>query len=284
MLTTPELRRKWAPACDDCMKAVELVQGVRIQCHERAATAVQALGRVLEAHGYPVRQGDTGGFSCRRITGGTGHSLHSFGIAIDINWDTNPYRADNVLVTDMNRAMVDDILRIRTLSGSPVWRWGGDFRSVKDAMHFEVACSPADLSSGVEWDSVQQPELGDSPPHRWPLIQRGGRGPAVEELHRILAVAAPGDAGFGIFGPRTEAAVREYQRKHALRVDGRVGRQTWTALLTEQPEVAANEPGPVKRLAGAKKIRSASRHPGIATTVKRPRKRAPRARTRRTTA
>jgi len=27
-----------------------------------------------------------------------------------------------------------------------------------------------------------------------------------------------------------------------------VGRQTWTALLTDQPEVAAGEPGPVKRL------------------------------------
>lgn len=278
MLTTTELRRKWAPACDDCMKAVELVQGVRVQCHERAATAVQALGRVLEAYAYPVRRDDTGGFSCRRITGGTGHSLHSFGIALDINWNTNPYRADNVLVTDMDRAMVDDILRMRTVSGAHVWRWGGDFRSVKDAMHFEIACMPDDLASGVEWETVRQPELPGAAPHRWPLVQRGDRGPAVEELHRLLEIAAPGDSGFGTFGPKTDAAVRDYQARHGLQVDGRVGRQTWTALLTGQPEVAANEPGPVKRLAGAKAVPSASRRSRKAAVRKRPRKPTPRRR------
>jgi peptidoglycan hydrolase-like protein with peptidoglycan-binding domain len=35
----------------------------------------------------------------------------------------------------------------------------------------------------------------------------------------------------GIFGPRTEAAVRGFQQNENLSVDGIVGRQTWTALL-----------------------------------------------------
>jgi len=35
----------------------------------------------------------------------------------------------------------------------------------------------------------------------------------------------------GIFGPRTKAAVREFQQNENLSVDGIVGRQTWTALL-----------------------------------------------------
>jgi peptidoglycan hydrolase-like protein with peptidoglycan-binding domain len=35
----------------------------------------------------------------------------------------------------------------------------------------------------------------------------------------------------GIFGPRTEAAVRDFQQNENLSVDGIVGRQTWTALL-----------------------------------------------------
>ena len=35
----------------------------------------------------------------------------------------------------------------------------------------------------------------------------------------------------GIFGPKTEAAVRAFQQNENLSVDGIVGRQTWTALL-----------------------------------------------------
>jgi peptidoglycan hydrolase-like protein with peptidoglycan-binding domain len=248
MLNTTQLRSVWAPACDlSRLRTVELVQGVRVQCHERTTSAVQALGRVLEAHGYYVRSGDTGAFNCRQITNGTGHSLHAFGIAIDINWSTNPFRSDNVLVTDMPGVMVRNILRIRTNSGAQVWGWGGNYRSVKDAMHYEIVCTPEDLESGIDWDTVHQVALRPESPHRWPLVQRGDRGPAVEKLHDLLGVAMPGEPGYGTFGPRTEAAVRDYQARHALDVDGRVGRQTWTALLTDQPEVAPEEPGPIKR-------------------------------------
>ena len=247
MLTTPELREAWAPACDVPLAIVELVQGVRIQCHRDVATAVKALGRVFEAHDYAVRQGDTGAYNCRRITAGKGHSLHSFGIAVDVNWNSNPFRKDNVLVTDMPQVMVRNVLRIRTVNDTQVWGWGGNYRTVKDAMHYEVVCAPADLATGIDWDTVEQPKLREGQPHRWPLLARGDRGPAVEKLHDLLGIASPGDAGYGLFGPKTEVAVRTYQRNHGLDVDGRVGRQTWTALLTDQPDVPLGEPGPVKR-------------------------------------
>jgi zinc D-Ala-D-Ala carboxypeptidase len=35
----------------------------------------------------------------------------------------------------------------------------------------------------------------------------------------------------GVFGPKTEAAVRDFQRNENLSADGIVGKQTWTALL-----------------------------------------------------
>ncbi len=248
MLTTAELRTAWAPPCDpSTMVAVELVQGVSVECHASAATAVRALGRVLEAHGYAVRAGDTGAYNCRQITGGTGHSLHAFGIAIDINWNTNPYRADNVLVTDMPRAMVRSAQRIRSGNGVQVWGWGGNYRRLKDPMHYEIVCTPEDLATGIDWDTVKQALPRAEPPRRWPVVCRGDRGPAVEKLQGLLGIVAPGDPGFGTFGPRTEAAVRAYQRGHGLDVDGRVGRQTWTALLSAQPAVGPAEPGPVKR-------------------------------------
>jgi hypothetical protein len=248
MLTTSELRDAWSPACDSAaLVRVDLVQGVPIRCHERTASAMRGLGLVMQAHRYVVRRDDTGAYNCRQITGGAGHSLHAFGIAVDVNWHTNPYRADNVLVTDMPGEMVEDILAIRTHNGQAVWRWGGHYRTVKDAMHYEVACSPDDLATGIDWATVRQPDLQEEEPSRWPLVRRGDRGPAVEELHRRLGVAAPGEPGFGTFGPRTEAAVHEYQRSRGLTADGIVGIQTWTALLTDQPEVGEHEPGPVKR-------------------------------------
>lgn len=265
MLTTPQLREAWAPACNVPLRTVELVQGVRITCHEQVVTAVQALGRVLEAHNYPVRAADTGAYNCRQITAGRGHSLHSFGIAIDINWNTNPFRSDNVLVTDMSQAMVTNILRIRTREGQQVWGWGGRYRTVKDAMHYEIVCSPAELATGIDWDTVHQSAMRPEAPHRWPLIQRGDRGPAVEKLHDLLQVVGRDDRGYGTFGPLTEAAVREYQASHGLEVDGRVGRQTWTALLTDQPEVAPDEPGPVKRQATGQP--GATAGPGAEMTV-----------------
>lgn len=248
MLTTAELRTAWAPPCDEARQTiVELVQGVRVRCNEQIVTAAKALGRVLEAHRYAVRSADTGGYNCRQITGGSGHSLHAFGIALDINWNTNPFRRDNVLVTDMPKVMIRNILRIGTNNVKQVWGWGGNYRTVKDAMHYEIVCAPEDLASGIDWDTVHQPALRPDAPHQWPLVQPGDRGPAVEKLHDLLDVSAPGDPGYGNFGPQTEAAVRDYQQTHGLDVDGRVGRQTWTAMLTAQPEVSPDEAGPVKR-------------------------------------
>lgn len=70
-------------------------------------------------------------------------------------------------------------------------------------------------------------------------LERGDRGPAVAALQRRLARAGqdPGPLD-GIFGPRTLAALRAYQREHRLAVTGRADLATATALL--------NEPAPVR--------------------------------------
>ena len=36
----------------------------------------------------------------------------------------------------------------------------------------------------------------------------------------------------GIYGPKTEQAVEEYQQQHRLKIDGVVGPKTWEHLLT----------------------------------------------------
>ena len=56
-------------------------------------------------------------------------------------------------------------------------------------------------------------------------IKRGDRGTAVKIVQRKLRCFAD-----GIFGPKTEEAVRDYQKRNGLTVDGVVGPKTWHML------------------------------------------------------
>lgn len=58
-----------------------------------------------------------------------------------------------------------------------------------------------------------------------PTLRRGSQGEAVKRLQAQLRAVVDGD-----FGPRTEAAVREFQRRHDLVPDGIVGPKTWAML------------------------------------------------------
>lgn len=245
MRTTQQLREAWPATCRAVpLRAIELVPGVTVQMHVATDEAVKALGCVYQAHRYPVRSGDTGAYNCRKITGGSKTSLHAHGIALDVNWNTNPYRTDGRLVTDMPPKMVADVKRIRTKGGVRVWGWGGDYRGAKDAMHFEILASPAELAQGIDWSTVQMAKQDPTNPATYPLLEEGDRGPAVALLQKLLGVAS---GGVSRFGPKTLAAVVAYQKSHGLTPDGRVGLQTWTALLTDQPALKPGDPSPVKR-------------------------------------
>jgi peptidoglycan hydrolase-like protein with peptidoglycan-binding domain len=68
-----------------------------------------------------------------------------------------------------------------------------------------------------------------------PILRRGQYAgePPVERLQYMLNFVKGADDldVDGIFGPKTEAAVRDFQQNENLAVDGIVGTQTWTALL-----------------------------------------------------
>lgn len=65
----------------------------------------------------------------------------------------------------------------------------------------------------------------DSLPKLPHLLTRGSTGRYVEMLQRRVGTATD-----GVYGPKTEAAVREFQRDNDLTVDGVVGPETWGAL------------------------------------------------------
>ena len=162
--STSKLRQLWGPACAPASTRITLsLHGEgRITVDRRTEAAWRALNAVLVAHNYRTRRADTGAYNCRRITGGTGYSLHAYGTAADVNWQSNPY--GKRLVTDMPRAMIDAILAIRTRGGHRVFRWGGDYATNKDAMHFEIVASPAELATGIDPRTVPGAPPAPPPP------------------------------------------------------------------------------------------------------------------------
>lgn len=91
----------------------------------------------------------------------------------------------------------------------------------------------------------------------WPVLYRGNTAAwpeSVRSLQYLLNAHGAGLAVDGVFGARTEAAVRAFQRDHALVVDGVVGEQTWSAVIIT---VRYGDTGPAVR---AIQDQSAYRH------------------------
>lgn len=66
-----------------------------------------------------------------------------------------------------------------------------------------------------------------------PTLMRGSRGDFVQELQEAISVRADGD-----FGPKTEAALRAWQRVQGLRPDGVCGPKTWARIRNPAAIVA----------------------------------------------
>ena len=156
MLSQSQIRLYWAPRCSGPFATVSLNGAGKVIVDAAIVPAVKALDKVLIAYGYLTRAADTGAFNCRMNTSGTGWSIHAYGCALDINWQTNPYlrylRSDMDDVGD--RMMPNRICAIRTNNGKQVWNWGGFWSGNKDSMHYDIVCTPGDLRTGINWSTV----------------------------------------------------------------------------------------------------------------------------------
>lgn len=239
-LSTTQLRSTWGPPCSASRGVkVELYGGAVITIDKRIVPAVLAMNDVFAKWNYKATPPDTGAFVCRQITGGTGYSLHAYLIAIDINWQDNPYSATGRLITDMPRGMVDEITALRTNSGAPVWGWGGNYRSIKDTMHYEIVCTPDDLATGIK-DAAPPPLTDDqkaliflsAKAHAAKLPELGHghrRHPhrrAVAKLQQLLGMRRT-----GVYGTATRAKVKGVQTFLGLPVTGIVDETTWAWII-----------------------------------------------------
>jgi len=134
--------------------------------HRSAASGMVSVFRKLFAADWPIQgmrivtandlngsgDGDdnnTSVFTCRAVTGSkTAWSEHAYGLAIDLNPFQNPYLSGSTIIPGGAGAYRDRKQQRpgMNLAGSlPVrafreigWKWGGDYTSKKDYMHFSA--------------------------------------------------------------------------------------------------------------------------------------------------
>ena len=142
-----------------------------------APLVVEGLRRTEELAQYDVRM--LGGYNSRPIRGSTiTPSNHSWGLAVDINWDKNPMVSGPV-VTDMPARMVDAWTSLG-------FGWGGAWTGTrKDAMHFEFVGTPADAAARVARLTVKPVAA----------VSLAPSGPAVAARGDLLTVLTRGDNG-----------------------------------------------------------------------------------------
>jgi peptidoglycan hydrolase-like protein with peptidoglycan-binding domain len=90
------------------------------------------------------------------------------------------------------------------------------------------------------------------------LVRMGSLGADVTRVQKELKAAGldPGPID-GVFGPKTQAAVTQYQKMFGLSADGIVGNRTWSSMQTDRFEVGqASRPEPQTLSAKVKKMLS----------------------------
>jgi len=162
-------------------------------------------------------------------------------------WDVGPWNTkDDYWNPPSQRQMWTDLPR-----GKPEAQaaYQNGYNGGKDEFGRRVA-NPAgiDLADGVFRDlgmtdngfvNVTYLWTGSSTP-AYPTVKRGATGSTVRALQHLLNYRGASLTVDGSFGANTDAAVRSFQSSHGLTVDGRVGPQTWSALVVTLSKGANN--------------------------------------------
>lgn len=144
--------RGWGPGWPDCQAskmatvvAKDQTKGeafdIRVTVRREVAAMVADL---LEATDklYDLDQHDTGAYNCRPIAGTHTASNHSWGLAIDINWEENPQSSN--FTSHIPPAVV-------AMWNDCGWFWGGFYaHSTPDTMHFEYIGTPASVAANAK--------------------------------------------------------------------------------------------------------------------------------------
>ena len=166
------------------------------------------------------------GHNYREISGSSSLSNHASGTAIDVNAPDHPLGASGTFTS----AQVSAIRTILTRCNGVV-RWGGDYSSRKDEMHFEINVPPGDSRLPALAASLGGGGGNPTPPSGWTIVRQGDSGFRVSAVQHLLRQRGYSLSADGIFGSGTASVVRSFQTSSGLSADGIVGQDTWTALI-----------------------------------------------------
>ena len=208
------------------------------------------------------------GMLCVRHIGGAPNvfSNHSWGTAIDLKFGAKE-------VDRGKRVTQRGFLSLFPIFNKFGWFWGAGFSRTADSMHFEVAeetiarmilgdvheliSRREKVAPVVDGRLANDPDLSDVVAGQRILEQPGrqrGVGAVQDALIELGESLDLGSGGVnrGIFGPRTEAAIRRFQGSAGIDVDGRVGPDTIKALDLALAEKRKSRGGTKTRAARAK--------------------------------
>lgn len=115
-----------------------LVADVSVPVWERFTDA-------MRRNNYLFLESAGGTYNCRKVNTPSGTlttwSLHSYGIALDLNPSQNPYRKP--LTHNYPASFIADVEAIR-VNGKKAFQWGGRW-STPDAMHWQLDIAPGDI-------------------------------------------------------------------------------------------------------------------------------------------
>lgn len=172
---------------------------------------------------------DDWGHADRPIAGSTVTSNHASATAIDLN-ALKHVRGKRGTFTPAQRAVIAQILK----ECRGVVRWGGDYSTTVDEMHFEINADEGAVTATAQLLSAPKPAPPrPAPPTGRATLREGSRGPDVSFLQRHMNHVYPLYSKLqvdGIFGPKTARVIREFQRRSGITADGIVGPVTWRKL------------------------------------------------------
>lgn len=185
----------------------------------------------------PARNG--GIFNCRTVRGSSAPSIHGEGRAIDImfpvvNGAGHPegQKLFEHLANHAHDLGLQAIIWNRRIysARSPKGRSYNGVNPHVDHLHIEMVRASAKSLTPARISAILGTSAAVRPPANLRTLRLSQPRMRGEDV-RFAQMKMGGLTADGIFGPKTDKRTREFQKENRLKVDGIIGRNTWTAIL-----------------------------------------------------